>query len=239
MLFILIFIAVIFYCIGILINKDNASYLLSGYNTMSDAERASFDIEGYLTFHRKFFTFLGASILFSGLPVYFLGDIYLPLVLGIYPLLAFLFFFYKSQKYNRNKKKWTDYLFYIIIIPTLFFITYSTVKGFQDASIFISNNIIKINGQYGEEFPIHDVKHIRIVKSIPEIRLRTHGLASGYLKKGNFNTKNGEKIKLFITTKQPSSYLEIAKIDGQRIFIATKGTAVEEMYRQLKEALPK
>lgn len=76
------------------------------------------------------------------------------------------------------------------------------------------------------------------MKSIPEIRLRTHGLAAGYLKKGNFKTKNGEKIKLFITTKQPSSYLEIAKIDGQRIFIATKGTTVEEMYRQLKEALP-
>ena len=34
---------------------ENAKYLLSGYNTMSDEERKKFDIENYLVFFKAFF----------------------------------------------------------------------------------------------------------------------------------------------------------------------------------------
>lgn len=40
-------------------NKDNAKYLLSGYNTMSKSEQDKFDIDGYLAFFKPFFYNLG------------------------------------------------------------------------------------------------------------------------------------------------------------------------------------
>ena len=45
-----IFVSILYYAIGYFINKENAKYLLSGYNTMSDEERKKFDIENYLVF---------------------------------------------------------------------------------------------------------------------------------------------------------------------------------------------
>ncbi len=50
-----IFVSVLYYAIGIIMNKENAKYLLSGYNTMSDEERKKFDIENYLVFFKAFF----------------------------------------------------------------------------------------------------------------------------------------------------------------------------------------
>ena len=50
-----IFVSILYYAIGYFINKENAKYLLSGYNTMSDEERKKFDIENYLVFFKAFF----------------------------------------------------------------------------------------------------------------------------------------------------------------------------------------
>ena len=43
------------------LNKENAKYLLSGYNTMSKKERENFDIANYLILFKKFFLVLAAS----------------------------------------------------------------------------------------------------------------------------------------------------------------------------------
>ena len=41
--------------IGFGINKDNAKYLLAGYNTMTPEQRQKFNIEKYLEFLNPFF----------------------------------------------------------------------------------------------------------------------------------------------------------------------------------------
>tara|TARA_B100001057_G_scaffold409847_1_gene424685 strand:+ start:170 stop:436 length:267 start_codon:yes stop_codon:yes gene_type:complete len=43
------------------INKSNAKYLLSGYNTMSKKEKDKFDLENYLVTFKKFFLILAAT----------------------------------------------------------------------------------------------------------------------------------------------------------------------------------
>ena len=48
-------ISLIYLLIGFGINKENAQYLLSGYNTMSDKKKENFDIESYLIFFKSFF----------------------------------------------------------------------------------------------------------------------------------------------------------------------------------------
>ena len=46
---------IIFIAFALGLNKKNAKYLLSGYNTMSEKERENFDIENYLILFKKFF----------------------------------------------------------------------------------------------------------------------------------------------------------------------------------------
>mgnify|MGYP003340415376 FL=1 len=48
-------ISLVYLLIGLGINKKNARYLLSGYNTMSQAKRDAFDIDRYLKFFKSFF----------------------------------------------------------------------------------------------------------------------------------------------------------------------------------------
>jgi len=52
---------VIFIALALFINKENSTFLLSGYNTMTAEERAHFDIDNFLKFFKKFFLYLAIS----------------------------------------------------------------------------------------------------------------------------------------------------------------------------------
>lgn len=53
--------SLVYLLIGLGINKKNARYLLSGYNTMSQAKRDAFDIDRYLKFFKGLALFPPAS----------------------------------------------------------------------------------------------------------------------------------------------------------------------------------
>ena len=55
LIFTIIFVNLIFLGLAFGINKENAKYLLAGYNTMSMEQREKFDIEGFLIFFKKYF----------------------------------------------------------------------------------------------------------------------------------------------------------------------------------------
>ena len=50
---VVIFVDLIFIAIAYLVNKDNAKYLVAGYNRMSIKEREKFDLNNFLIFWRK------------------------------------------------------------------------------------------------------------------------------------------------------------------------------------------
>ena len=56
------------------INKDNAKYLLSGYNTMSKSEQEKFDLIGYLAFFKPFFYNWGVYSTIAYFVVFFVTD---------------------------------------------------------------------------------------------------------------------------------------------------------------------
>ena len=49
-----LFVSLVYLALAFLINKDNARYLLAGYNTMGEEERKKFPIDNYLIFFKKF-----------------------------------------------------------------------------------------------------------------------------------------------------------------------------------------
>ena len=60
-----VFVSLTYFAIGVGINRNNARYLLAGYNTMNEEKRRRFDIEKYLRFFRSFFKKLSIFALAS------------------------------------------------------------------------------------------------------------------------------------------------------------------------------
>lgn len=95
-----IFVSVLYYAIGYFINKENAKYLLSGYNTMSDEERKKFDIENYLVFFKAFFKKQSVYSLLV-FPVFHLmfDDEKAILIWSLYITIAIVYLYIKSKKF--------------------------------------------------------------------------------------------------------------------------------------------
>lgn len=102
MIFVILFLGFLFLGIGFLLTVHNASSLLAGYNTMSEAERRSFDLEGYVPFFRRFHRWLGLSFLSGALLLHYFGDVDAAGVfVGVYPILAYIYFLWASRRFYR------------------------------------------------------------------------------------------------------------------------------------------
>jgi hypothetical protein len=63
MLTLALIISLVLFSLGFIVTPGNAKYLLSGYNMMSEADRAKMDIVSYVKFFNRFHIFLGISVL--------------------------------------------------------------------------------------------------------------------------------------------------------------------------------
>lgn len=123
MIYVIIFISIFYFAIAFIVTENNAKYLLSGYNTMSKDEKASFRLKEYIAYFKNFHLFLGFSNLIILLVIYYsLGINAAGIVLGIYPLIAYMYFIRKSQEFSVNKKlnKQHNLGFYILLGTLLF-----------------------------------------------------------------------------------------------------------------------
>lgn len=96
-------ISLLFLAIGFILTKNNAKYLLAGYNTMSEEKRRQLDIQPFLLYFRKFHIFLGLSFfIISSILIYVVSEKAGGLFISIYPILAYLYFFWSSAKYTKG-----------------------------------------------------------------------------------------------------------------------------------------
>ena len=101
LIFTIIFMSLIYLLIGFGINKDNAKYLLAGYNTMTPEQRQKFNIEKYLEFFNPFFKRLSfyPPLSFVFLCLLFEGD-QLILIWSLLQMLPFAWFLNKSMRFK-------------------------------------------------------------------------------------------------------------------------------------------
>jgi len=95
-----IFVSILYYAIGYFTNKENAKYLLTGYNTMSDEERKKFDIENYIVFFKAFFKKQSVySLLVSPVLHLMFDDEKAILIWSLYITIAIVYLYIKSKKF--------------------------------------------------------------------------------------------------------------------------------------------
>lgn len=229
--------SVIFVGISFIINEDNAKYLLSGYNTMSEDERQLFDIKSYLVFFKKFHLFLGVSFLIIALLLlFFVNPDWCGIFLGTYPILAYIFLVWKSNSFTKakgTKQRNIAYFTMLVMFFLLMFIVFEFNNSMNDNQITVNKNELIISGSYGETINISDIQSVNLIDSLPKIASKKNGFALETIKKGYFTTANGEKVKLLINKKSSPLILIITK-NNQKLYYSSKTKANKDIYSQLK-----
>ena len=95
---------IIFIVFALGLNKENAKYLLSGYNTMSKKERENFDIVNYLILFKKFFLILvGSSTIVFTLLINLLNAKIAVIAYSSYLIIMLIWFVFKGNKFEINQ----------------------------------------------------------------------------------------------------------------------------------------
>ena len=97
----IIFMSLIYLLIGFGVNKNNAEYLLAGYNAMTPEQKQQFNIEKYLEFFNPFFKklCLYPPLSFGLMYILFEAE-QLILIWSLLQMLPFVWFTKKSLKFR-------------------------------------------------------------------------------------------------------------------------------------------
>jgi hypothetical protein len=230
----------IFIAIAFIVNENNAKYLLSGYNTMSEVERQNFDIESYISYFRKFNILLGLTLFtISTILLYAVNSDWSGIFLGSYPILAYVYFIWKANQFSKNKSKKqniTTYIAMSVMFLLFVVITFEFKSSLKDNEIIINNKKIEITGEYGTDIYFSDLKSIELLDKLPEIKSKTNGFALEMTKKGYFRTANDGTVKLLINSTKTPIILLTTK-DNQKIYYSSKEKSTEKIYTQLKRKI--
>lgn len=237
MIFAIIFVSLVFISVGFIITEHNAKYLLAGYNTMSEAERKTVDMQSFMPAFKKFHIFLGTSLLVIGSLLYFLvGDSAATTFLSLYPLLAYVYYFIISRKHYSGVSKRKHNLGFIILGVALILVVSLLCFGNKPGNLIIQPEKIEFDGMYGEVLTTSEIASVELVNQLPNITLRTNGYGLGPVRKGYFKTDKGEIIKLLVDTDQ-SPFLFIKKKNGDKIYFRAKGKSMQSLMDELKKVL--
>lgn len=101
--FVFIIISVLFIALAFILTENNAKHLLAGYNTMSPVERKKVDIKGLIAYFKRFFIFLGVSLMIVGLTAgYYLSEKNTALIFSFYIIIACIYLVISSQKFYKK-----------------------------------------------------------------------------------------------------------------------------------------
>jgi hypothetical protein len=239
MLYVLLGTGLLFISMAFLVTEKNAKYLLSGYNTMSEEERQKVAIQSYIPYFRKFHLFLGISFIAFGLLLHVgIGESASGIFIGVYPILAYIYFIKESSKYWKGSgNKWNKIGLYVLVGTFILIIGLFTM-GFRENKILITVDRIELQGIYGETFKPASIKSVALVDQLPNISSKTNGFALGPIKKGLFRTKDGENVKLILNSLN-APFLLITKNDNSKIYFSAKESPNIELYNELKNTFPK
>lgn len=234
MIYLLAGMSVLFIAIGFILTENNAKYILSGYNTLSEEDRKKVDIQNYVPYFRRFHLFLGISLFVFGILLnYFVHSNASGIFVAVYPILAYIYFALTSSKFSKELETNNSKYSIVILVGVLIFMVGLLGYGFKENALLLYSQKLIIEGSYGETLPTDQIKSIQLVNELPEISMKMNGFALGTVKKGYFRTTNGEKVKL-ILNKANKPYLFIAKMNGQKIYFSPQDGWNEKTLEELK-----
>ena len=230
-----IILSLIFGSVGFIVTKNNAKYILSGYNTMSEADRAKVDIDGYLSFFKRFHVFLGVSLFTGTTLISFLNNNWASAFMIMYPLFAYLHLIIRGNLFYNNSKtrKISTYFTCGILIVVIIIIGFTQLSSYKSNDLVISDKVLEINGMYSLKIEKQDILTLKLVDEIPAISYKSNGFAGGDYAKGSFKAKNGKTIKLFVNKSiSPTLWFETTQGD---IYYNSEEEDMNGLYKKIMQ----
>lgn len=198
---ILSIVSLIFILIGVAISKYKCYWLISGYNTASKVEKENIEVEKLAKHMARMCYIVSAFLFFGGIITGYFKLSIMPLTL-ILIIVIFGYIFY-LQKFDHNKKSKAELLVLAVVaFVTLAVLIITFSLGSEPNEIKITDSSIVIDGSYGTSIKKVNITAIESIEILPEISSRTNGYSDGANKKGDFKLENGEKVKLYIQSKE-------------------------------------
>lgn len=235
MLYVAIGLGLFFIGIGFVITSNNAKHLLSNYRSMSSEDQAAFGLDDYIKEFRSFHTFLGLTLILSGILINQFGrPNLLELLVGVYPILAYAYFIYKTKHFNsereQNRIKYYVGLLGLIAVALTALFFYSMAGN----DILFHEHSIEVTGMYGEDIQVNDIESLDLVAELPEIKLRVNGSSIGSNLVGSFKTSGGKRVKLFVDKSRPT-FIRIETRNRGLIFYNSETTKTD--FKLMKKAI--
>ena len=225
--------SITFIVVAFMLTENNAQYLLAGYNTLSEKERKKVDIKSYIQFIRNFHLFLGISFLVIGVPLlYFISESAAGIFLAGYPILAYIYFIWKSKDFFKGISSTTykiGAIFLAVVLITVFVLMY---LGLKEDHLLITESGIEIQGDYGEELKWEEMHKIELVGEVPEITFKTNGFALANTYKGYFKAEKEGVVKLILNENE-GPFILITKKSGDKIYYSSSETEEEELLEEM------
>lgn len=218
-------IGVFYFIIGALAYKY--PNMIAGYNTASDKEKESIDIENYKSKMRKgFFTIGFISCLLGVLSFFYKNEVVniafiiaLPILLSVWLLIH-----YEKCKTNTSTKKRSHWLIVCIIIFSIIFMTTISILLYNHSNgvnIKTDEKTLTIKGTFGASIAYNEIIKIELNNTLPPILLRTWGAAINNDLRGKFKVKGIDNCRLYVRTSNPP-FIKIWRTNGEIIYINQK-----------------
>ncbi len=250
----------LFAILGVVMLTGRGTGLIAGYNTMSESERARYDAPklcrtiGVFLLVLVFFL-LGLAM--GWMPIYaFLTVVFLAVpVLLIYAntrcyrnpapaesavLQDAAMFMNGPLPDEEMQKRRKDFLV-ILVITGLLMMLFATVtimlfKGSQPPTYTLVDGTLEITSQYGTRIPLGDIRKVERLDILPALLAKKNGFDMDKVRKGRFQTAEGDAI-LFVDLGKPP-FLRLTTTSD--VFILNEETPekTEALYQALLAALP-
>ena len=235
MIYVALFLSVIFASVGFIVTKSNAKYILSGYNTMSEAERANVDINGYLNYFRRFHFVMGISLFAGTLLISLINNNWASIFMITFPLAAYSYMVMQGESYLRASggKRFTSYFTAGVLLLIAIFIGFETFRDFQSSKLILNKETIEIKGSYGITIRKQEINSVRLVKDLPPISYKQNGFAAGDYAKGSFKIKNGQVVRMFVN-KNGNQFLLLNTANGN-IYYNSDEIDINELEKKIRQ----
>jgi hypothetical protein len=224
--------------IGRILTTKNAPYLLSGYNMLPPDEQKKVAIDGYVSFWRIFHLWLGLGHFFTGSLLFHLwsedaADVFL----GLCPLFAYLWFMGRSRRFMSGVQDSQARIAQYVLIACIFLVVGLMFVGHGSIPFEVQADVLRIEGIYGETLSRNSLSSVQLVDTLPHIKWKTNGFATGSAKKGYFRTRDGRTVKLMLNQAE-APYLLLTRCDGRQIYYACEGHNNRLLWAQIDSLMP-
>lgn len=229
-----IVLSMVFVVLGFVVTPGNAKYLLSGYNLMSEADRAKIDIVSYVKFFNRFHVWLGVTLCAGFFILNYFNGNWAAVFLVLYPLLAYVFMVAKGNRYysGTSGQRVGTYVIMAILVVIAAAIGGLFFVSMRNSQLFLTDKTLDIKGIYGMKVAREDIYDFKLVRDLPDIARKSNGFAAGEFAKGAFVTTDGLPVKLYVNKK--SHPFLVIRTKKNEIYFSSDEVSSAELYNQIK-----